>query len=337
MGLVDFRTSVEIGAALVSGATGFVGSALCRRLLEDGIRVVPGVRKETIFPNERITPVVVGEINETTDWSHALAGVDVVFHLAARVHVLSEMAAEPLAEFRKTNVKGTEQLARSAAAAGVRRLVYVSSIGVNGFCTEQGKKFSETDVPQPHNAYALSKWEAEQALIGIARETGLQVVIVRPPLVYGGGAPGNFAQLLSVIAKGIPLPFASVHNRRSLIYAGNLADALITCATHPAAAGQTYLVSDGEDVSTTMLVEMIARAFGRNSRTFYFPPGLLRALATLSGRGEQMDRLLGSLCVNDQKIRSELGWTPPYSMEQGLRATADWYRTQRNGYNRGTS
>ena len=210
MGTSDVKTSAVTGAALVTGATGFVGSALCRRLLEDGFRVVSGVRKEAIFPDDRATPVVVGEINEATEWSHALVGVDVVFHLAARVHVLSEMAAEPLAEFRKTNVKGTERLARSAAAAGVRRLVYISSIGVNGLCTDQGQSFSETDIPQPHNAYATSKWEAEQALISIARETGLQVVIVRPPLVYGGGAPGNFAQLLSVVAKGIPLPFASV-------------------------------------------------------------------------------------------------------------------------------
>ena len=193
----------------------------------------------------------------------------------------------------------------------------------------EGKNvFAESDEPDPQDPYAVSKLQAEQVLQRISGETGLEVVIVRPPLVYGPGVKGNFLRLLAAIDKGIPLPLAGAHNLRSLVYVGNLVDALITCATHPAAAGQTYLVSDGEDVSTAMLVENIAKALGRNSRLFNFPPGLLRAAATMLGRAEQMERLFGSLRVNDQKLRSELGWTPPYTIEQGLRATADWYLGQ---------
>jgi len=344
MSLAKPVTPVRIGSALVTGATGFVGTALCRRLAEEGVNVVAAIRQAAensaadfncspdsgspvpeqgkqagysgTLPSFR--PVVVGNIDAHTDWSPALAGVEVVFHLAARAHVLRETAADPLAEFRRTNVAGTERLARSAAAAGVRRLVYVSSVGVNGLYTREGRKFSEADVPQPHNDYALSKWEAEQALHRIGAETGLQVVIVRPPLVYGPAAPGNFAQLLAVVANGIPLPFASVRNQRSLVYVGNLVDALITCASHPAAAGKTYLVSDGEDVSTAELMRRLAGALGVPARLFPCPPALLLLAGRLTGRHEQVERLLGSLQVDSDKIRRELGWMPPCTLQQGL-------------------
>ncbi len=252
-----------------------------------------------------------------------------VFHLAARVHVLKETAADPLAEFRRTNVAGTERLARSAAAAGARRLVYVSSIGVNGLYTSDGRKFSEADIPQPHNDYALSKWEAEQALLCVGDETGLQVVIVRPPLVYGPAAPGNFAQLLAVVAKGVPLPFASVRNRRSLVYVGNLVDALVACAMHPAAAGQTYLVSDGEDVSTPELLRRMAGALGVPARLLPCPTALLLLAGRLTGRHEQVERLLGSLQVDDGRIRRELSWHPRYTLEQGLQTCAAWRRSRK--------
>ena len=281
--------------------------------------------------------VTVGAIDAGTKWADALRGVDTVIHLAARVHVMKDKAADPLTEFVKVNLYGTANLAQQAARAGVKRLVFVSSVKVNGEQTTEARPFAETDEPDPQDPYAVSKLQAEQVLQRISGETGLEVVIVRPPLVYGPGVKGNFFRLLAAIDKGIPLPLAGAHNLRSLVYVGNLVDALIACATHPAAAGQTYLVSDGEDVSTAMLVENIAKALGRNSRSFYFPPGLLRAASTLLGRAEQMDRLFGSLRVNDQKIRSELGWTPPYTLEQGLRATADWYGSLRNSYNRGSS
>lgn len=292
--------------------------------------------------------VTVGAIDAETKWADALRGVDTVIHLAARVHVMKDKAADPLTEFLKVNLYGTSNLAQQAAGAGVKRLVYVSSVKVNGESTvpvstlssdtlspdpsplmgEGRNMFSETDEPDPQDPYAISKLQAEQVLQRIAQDTGLEIVIVRPPLVYGPGVKGNFLRLLAAVDKGVPLPLAGAHNLRSLVYVGNLVDALIACATHPAAAGQTYLVSDGEDISTAMLVEKIAHALGRNSRSFNFPPGLLRVAAAVLGRGEQIDRLFGSLRVNDQKIRSELGWAPPYSMEQGLSATADWYHNQ---------
>lgn len=317
-----------------------MGHVLCCQLLDEGFTVSAADRNQPSIPSfagRSFAQHLVGDIGYSTDWQGALDGADVVIHLAARVHVMRENAVNPLAEFRSVNTSGTEHLARCAAASGVRRMVYVSSIKVNGEQTSVGEKFSEADIPAPQDPYGVSKWEAEQALQRIAQETGLEIVIVRPPLVYGPGVKGNFISLLDAIDRGIPLPLAGVNNARSLVYVGNLVDALITCATHPAAAGQTYLVSDGEDVSTALLVEKIAQALGCRNRSFYFPPGLLRAGAALLGRTEQADRLLGSLCVSSQKICSELNWTPPYSLDQGLRATADWYEMQRNRYNRTSS
>lgn len=328
---------------LITGADGFIGRHLCAELLRQGQSVRASVRSSAQLP-DGVEVVPVGTIDGDTDWMNALHGVDVVIHLAARVHVMKELAADPLAEFLKTNLLGTERLAQQAARAGIKRLVYVSSIKVNGESTApraggRGEHvFAESDKPGPHGPYAISKWRAEQALQRIAQETGLEVVIVRPPLVYGPGVKGNFVNLLAAMEKGIPLPLAGANNARSLVYVGNLVDALIVCAAHPSAAGQTYIVSDGEAVSTAALVDKISRALGRRSRSFYFPPGLLRAVAALLGRSDQVDRLFGSLLVSDKKIRSELGWTPPCSLEQGLRATADWYIAQRNavGYNRGS-
>lgn len=312
---------------LVTGANGFVGRVLCAALSLHGHPVRAAVRGGGAVGHSPDC-VDVGEITGDTDWSAGLDGVGTVIHLAARVHVMRETAADPLAEFLGVNLHGTVNLARQAVRAGVKRLVYVSSIGVNGNRTYGEQAFSESDTPHPHNAYAISKWQAEQALWQIARETGLEVVIVRPPLVYGPAAKGNFPKLLAAIDKGIPLPLAGANNARSLVYAGNLADALVVSATHPAAAGQTYLVRDGGDVSTELLVKKIAVALGRNSRSFYFPPVLLRAAAAVLGRAEQIDSLFGSLRVSDAKIRNELGWVPPYTLEQGLRATADWYRSR---------
>lgn len=312
---------------LITGANGFVGKPLCAELLRQGHTVRVALRSAGTAV-EKVESAVVGGIDGATDWTDALRGVEVVIYLAARVHVMKDTAADPLAEFLKVNLHGTANLAQQAASAGVKRLVYVSSIKVNGEETHGQHSYTEQDTPAPQDPYGISKWQAEQALRRIAQETGLQVVIVRPPLVYGPGVKGNFISLLAAIDKGMPLPLMGARNARSLVYVGNLMDALIACATHAAAAGQTYLVRDGEDVSTALLVDKIAGALGRSSRSFYFPPGLLRAAAAVMGRSEQIARLFGTLRVNDTKIRHELDWVPPYTMEQGLRATAEWYRSQ---------
>lgn len=322
---------------LVTGASGFVGRPLCAELLRLGYPVRAVLRSPASFNVAGCEVIKLSSIGPDTDWTDALNGITTVIHLAARVHVMRDDAGNPLEEFCRMNVAGAERLARAAAASGVRRMVYVSTIKVNGEQTRATLPFTELDKPDPQDPYAISKWQAEQTLQRVAQETGLEVVIVRPPLVYGPGVKGNFISLLAAIDRGIPLPLAGANNARSLLYVGNLGDALITCATHPAAAGQTYLVSDGEDVSTALLIKMISQALGRSDRSFHFPPGLLRAAAALIGRTKQAERLLGSLCVNSHKIHNELNWAPPYSLEQGLRATADWYRALHNGYNRTTS
>ena len=322
---------------LVTGANGFVGNALVAASQQNAHSVRRALRNKG---EEEGDAVAVGDINGHTDWAEALRDIDVVIHLAARVHVMHESAADPLAAFREVNVQGTENLARQAAAGGVKRLVYVSSIKVNGESTlSPGPSpvngggvqniFTELDIPAPQDPYGISKWEAEQALHRVAAETGLEIVIVRPPLVYGAGVKGNFAQMLKVLDRGIPLPFASVHNRRSLIHGGNLADALIACATHPAAAGQTYLVSDGDDVSTPELLRRLGAELGRPARLFPCSPALLRFAGRLTGKSAQIERLLGSLQVDSARIRRELDWHPPYTLQQGLQGTAEWYRANR--------
>lgn len=284
------------------------------------------VRDPAKFPIEGCEVVEVAGLGTNADWSEALQGVSTVIHLAARVHVMHDTSSDPLEEFRRINVAGTLHLARQAVANGVKRFVFVSSIKVNGEATAVEYPFREADSPAPCDSYGISKWEAEVGLRELAAQTGLEVVIVRPPLLYGPQVKGNFAQMLNVLGKGVYLPFASVWNQRSLIYVGNMADALILCAMHPAAANQTYLVCDGEDVSTPDLLRMAGMALGRPARLFPFPPLLLRLAGRLTGKSAQIERLLGSLRVDSGKIRRELNWTPPYTLQQGLRATAEWYR-----------
>jgi nucleoside-diphosphate-sugar epimerase len=310
---------------MISGAGGFVGRALCAELFRRGQSVSAAVRSDkSSIKNTEV--IIVGAIDSKTKWADALCDVDVVIHLAARVHVMREKAADPLAEFLQVNLHGTSNLARQAACFGVKRFVYVSSVKVNGEQTSATQSFTELDEPSPQDFYSISKWKAEQALWRIAQETGLEIVVVRPPLVYGPGVKGNFAQMLAVIAKRFPLPLASVYNRRSLIYVENLVDALIVCATHPVAAGQTYLVCDGEDISTPDLLRQLGDAMGCPAHILPFPPSRLRMLGKLSGKSEQVERLLGSLQVDSGKIRRDLNWFPPYTLQQGLQATAESYR-----------
>ncbi len=309
---------------LVTGANGFVGHALCVEALRRGLSVKGAMRSAGELP-PGVEPVVVGPIDGETDWVEALRGADVVIHLAARVHVMKDTAADPLAEFLRVNLQGTEQLARQAAQAGVKRLVYVSSIKVNGEQATETQPFVEADKPDPQDAYGISKWQAEQALQRIAHETGLEFVIVRPPLVYGPNVKGNFLKLLQAVDKGLPLPLAGANKPRSMIYVGNLVDVLIACATHPAAAGQTYLVSDGMDVSTAELAEYISLHMGRPNRWFYLPLPWLKMFGTFFGVGGQIDRLTSSLCVDSDRIQKQLGWRPPFTLDEGIHATVAWY------------
>ena len=311
---------------LVTGATGFVGRSLCTRLLAAGC-VVRGTLLADEYPVSLVKgagPVPIDPLGPVTPWQHAVGDIDTIIHLAARVHVMDDPAADPLTEFRTVTTEGTKHLAREAANAGVKRLVFVSSIKVNG--EDSPTPYSETSRAQPADPYGISKWEAEQALREIGAETGLQVIIVRPTLVYGPGVKANFLNMMKILSRGIPLPLASIRNTRSLIYVGNLVDALVACVTHPEAAGKTYLVSDGEDISTPDLIRRAASALGVPALLLPFPPSLMLLAGKLTGKGAAVNRLMGSLTVDSSKIRRELGWRPPFTMDEGLRETASWFK-----------
>jgi nucleoside-diphosphate-sugar epimerase len=308
---------------LVTGANGFIGKATCAALRQAGHAVTPTVR----WPNSLAGEQVIGDIGAQTDWRATLVGMDGVVHLAARVHLMRDTATDPLAQYRAVNMEGTLHLARQAAAAGAKRFVFVSSIKVNG--EERAKPYTEADAPKPEDDYACSKWEAEQGLWKIATQTGLEVVILRPPLVYGPGVGVNFLALLRAVARGIPLPLGAIHNQRSLVYIGNLTDAIIHCLEHPAAAGKTFLVSDGEDVSVPELIRRIAAALGRPVRLLPVPPSLLRMLATLTKKSALARRLMDSLTLDSTAIRHTLNWSPPFTLNEGLRKTTAWYLSQK--------
>lgn len=301
-------------AVLLTGATGFVGSAALPRLVREGWLVRAAVRHSSGLPGE----VVVGDIDAQTDWSEALQGCEAVVHLAARVHVMHDEAVDPLTEFRKVNVDGTIRLARQAATAGVRRFVFLSTIKVNGESTQSGQAFMPNDIPAPEDAYGLSKLEAERALLKICTDVGMDFVVIRPPLVYGPGVGGNFRTLLRWMQRGIPLPLGAIDNRRSLVALDNLVDLIAVCLVHPAAANQVFLAADVEDVSTTGLLLKIARAYGRSARLLPVPSSWLRRCAAVLGKREAADRLLGSLVVDSTKARDLLGWRPAVSIEEQL-------------------
>lgn len=304
---------------LVTGGQGFVGKALAARALSNGFAVRVSSRQELDAAEARLEYSQVDDLGPATDWLDALQGVNTVVHCAGRAHIVVDTAADPLSAFLTVNTEGTLNLAHQAVEARVNRFVFVSSVGVNGSHTAPGNPFHEADKPNPHNAYALSKWKAEQGLLRIADETGLEVVIIRSPLVYGCNAPGNFGSLMRAVQCGWPLPLGAVHNQRSMVALDNLVDFIVTCIAHPQAANQTFLVSDGHDLSTTELVQGMARAAGVSARLLPVPVWALQAGATLLGKGDLVQRLCSNLQMDISKARSLLGWVPPVSVDEGLR------------------
>jgi len=317
---------------LVTGGTGFVGRAVIERLAS--------AKRTLVVTGRSVTQLAAYEENiefhrimldEKADWTLALAGVETIIHTAARVHMMKDKAENPLVEFRATNVTGTVTLARQAAQVGVKRFIFISSIKVNGEGTLLGCPYTADDVPAPVDFYGISKMEAELALKELAVKTGMEVVIIRPVLVYGPGVKANFLSMMHWLDKGIPLPLGALrHNRRSLVALDNLIDLIVTCIDHPAAANQTFLVNDGEDLSTTELLQRMAKALDRPARLLRFPPGLLLAAATLLGKKDIAQRLCGSLQVDIEKTRSLLGWNPPVSVDEALKRTAKHFHFSRN-------
>lgn len=313
---------------LVTGGTGFLGQALLHKLLVSGRRpLIAAVRRnKTDFPAE-VMVEWVGELSSSTDWSTCLQEVGVVIHCAARAHVMKEETADPLLEYRRVNVHGTLALAEQAVKAGVRRFIYISSVKVNGEHTASNIPFRAEDIPAPEDAYGISKLEAEQGLLALARNTGMEVVIIRPPLVYGPGGKGNFASMVRWVRKGMPLPLGAVHNKRSLVALENLVDFIVMCADperSPRAANEVFLISDGEDVSTMELLRKVARAYCVEARLLPVPARWIQAAATMLGKGAVADRLLGSLVVDNSKARELLGWTPVISMDEQLQKMAQY-------------
>jgi nucleoside-diphosphate-sugar epimerase len=308
---------------LVTGASGFVGEAVVFRLLRDK-KFTPIAAARGATRLNGLCTVVPFELTDLKALPN-LNDVQVVIHAAARVHVMNETAVDALTEFRKVNVEGTLRLARRAAESGVKRFIFISSIKVNGESTVLGKPFKANDFPAPADPYGVSKYEAEEALKQLSLDTGMEVVIIRPPLVYGPGVKANFLSMMRWLNKGIPLPLGAIRNRRSLVAIGNLVDLIVTCIDHPAAANQVFLVSDGEDLSTSQLLNRLSRAFGRRARLLPVPEWLLKLVASMFGMQAVAQRLCGSLQVDIDKNRELLGWLPPVSVDRAMRQTVNHY------------
>lgn len=310
---------------LLTGSTGFVGSALLKRFQSEQAEVVAAVRRPIQAFGAGVAVVEVGDMDAGTQWGDALKDVSLVVHAAARVHVMQDQSADPLAEFRRVNTEGTLNLARQAAAAGARRFVFISSIKVNGEGTLPGQPYTADASVAPTDPYGISKHEAEQGLRLLADETGMEVVIVRPPLVYGPGVKANFLSMMRWLHKGVPLPLGAIHNKRSLVALDNLVDLIVTCLEHPAAANQTFLAGDGADLSTTELLQNMAAALNCTARLIPVPMSWLGLVATLLGKRAFSQRLCGSLQVDISKARELLGWHPPVGVEQAMLGVARDY------------
>lgn len=309
--------TINKARVLLTGSSGFVGRSTMGRLLAEGAIV----RGATRHPADLRTDIQSPSLGENAEWGPLLKQTDIVIHAAARAHVLNESAGDPIKLFREVNTAGTLRLARQAAEVGVKRFLFLSSIGVNG--TQSIKPFTESDVPLPVEPYAVSKLEAEQGLMELSRETGMEVVIIRPPLVYGPSAPGNFGKLANAVRRGIPLPLGAItQNRRTLVGLDNLVDLIMTCAYHPAAANQVFLAGDDEDLSTADLLHRMAKAFGVSPRLLPVPVPVLKAMARAAGKSGMVERLCGSLQVDITKAREVLGWKPPLTVDEGLARVA---------------
>jgi nucleoside-diphosphate-sugar epimerase len=310
---------------LVTGANGFIGTPLCKSFSEMQYDVIPVVRRPSAIPNSRIL-----EYNNDAKWMECLEGCDSIVHLAGRAHVMQDPATDPYKAFHVANVEATLKLAYRAVKAGVRRLLFISTIKVNGEYTLPGTRFTPNDVPAPDNdSYALSKLEAEQALWEVSTKSGLEIVIIRPPLVYGPRVKGNFLSLMHWIEKGLPLPLGAIHNKRSLVGLDNLIDLIITCNDHPSAANQTFLVSDNQDLSTTELLQHLGIALNKPTRLLPLPPLILDWGLTALGKKSIAQRLLSNLQVEITKTEELLSWSPPVSIDEGLRTTVEWYLSHR--------
>jgi nucleoside-diphosphate-sugar epimerase len=327
------RTSrADKSSILITGANGFIGSALIKRLQSDRrFSVRAAVRRTAELDRTGGAEVFeTGNLAADTDWRDALQGIDAVVHLAARAHVMQDTVADSLAEYRKVNVDGTLNLAGQALEAGIKRFIFISSIKVNGEQTLLGRPFRAEDHPSPADPYGISKREAEDGLREACRHSGMDFVIIRPPLVYGPGVKGNFLTLLRWLDKGLPLPLASIRNKRSLVAVDNLVDLIMTCIDHPSAANQTFLASDGEDLSTPELLKRTAAAIGKKAYLLGVPVGLLHFAAQCAGKTAAIQKLCGSLQLDIGKTREQLGWHPPVAIDQALQDTARDYLGARN-------
>ncbi len=319
---------------LVTGANGFVGRYVCRKLIASGFGPVAGIRDLKIWPElQQAVPglnevSVLGDLGSNQKLQGSLSGASVLVHVAARVHVMKEPASDPLLEFRNVNVNGTRSIALAAVAAGVRRLIFVSTAKVHGESTS-GNPLCENTPSNPRDPYAISKWEGEEVLRAVAAETGLDVVIVRPPLVYGPGVRGNLLRLIKLVDLAMPLPWPKGANCRSMIGVENLADFLVRCVDHPKASGQSFLVKDSEDISTRELMSRLALFLSRPLRLFPAPEPLIRLAATLALKQDTVSRLLDSLVIDSGHAHQLLEWVPPMSLNEGLAATTQWYRQPR--------
>lgn len=315
---------------LITGATGFVGRALFENLKSKKkylIHLSTRTYQEKLFEGAKVFNI--GEIDSYTNWKDALDGVDCIVHCAARAHMKEKQQTDSLNAYRRINVDGTRNLAKQAAETGIKRFIFLSSIKVNGERTQAFKSFKYNDISLPEDAYGISKWEAEQVLLEISKQTGLEVVIIRPPLVYGEGVKGNFLRLLDIVYKQIPLPFARINNLRSFIALDNLIDLVICCIDHPKAGGKTFLVSDDEDLSTPNLIKKLSKFMNKTPRLFPIPETIIKFMASILGKSLEAKRLIGSLRVDNSYTREILGWSPPLSLDEGLKKTVYWYLRNR--------